>query len=180
VPRRVGTTLGETACTFDHISRKPAKLFCICNLWSLVFRVKMLPKRQKSAIPVVFSETFDIPLGKSGKQGKVRMQYPKNWRESAKTCLHAVNAWSSLVRREAEMRFGEPAVRGAVDAAGRSREEFMVRLTAMPRRYVVSLYSRLGERARSLEAGGGSGNGVISDIRWAQSQARERLWMTDS
>ena len=114
------------------------------------------------------------------------MQYSQKLRDTAKTWLHVINTWSGMVRREAEMRFGEPAIRGAVNAAGRDREEFMERLRVLPRRHVVSLYCRLGEEGRNREAEGQNGfdgpgsAAVISEIRWAQSQARERLWMTDS
>jgi hypothetical protein len=129
----------------------------------------------ESVIFVVFSKNLGIPFGKRKLQGKAGMQQHGKVRNAVRTTFHVINAWAVLLRQEAQQRFGRPVVEEAVKTAARDREEFAVLLSRTHRRNLVPLYSRLGEEARRQESGLERDN-----IMWAQSQARERLWLTDS
>lgn len=90
------------------------------------------------------------------------------------TALHAGRLWLEFRRRDAEIRFIEPALM----AATTDKNAFTRHLQKIPRKHVGLLYRRLDHEARRMRLGA-SESGMLDHVEWARETARSRLSSAD-
>lgn len=90
------------------------------------------------------------------------------------TALHAGRLWLEFLRRDAEIRFIEPAVM----AAATDENTFARHLQRIPRKHVDLLFRRLNHEARRMRLAE-SENGTLDHVEWARETARSRLSSTE-